>query len=127
MKRVLIVPTTPLGHNGITNVICNQLSHMDKEKFQLDFVISTRATNEMKEFIKKSGGKIYELTSRNKKTFSYIKNLKKIVLNYEYKIVHVHGNSGTMLIDLIAAKAAKASIRIAHGHSSTNKHKLIHK
>lgn len=125
--RILVVPTIPLGYNGITNVILSYCSNINSNHFQFDFIISCGAMEWVREIIKSVRGKIYDLPSRKKNPFLYMQMLKTIIQNNEYEIVHVHGNSGTMAIDIHAAKLGGAKIRIAHCHNSTNKYKLTHK
>lgn len=124
--RILIVATTRLGYEGITSVIMNYYRNIDKTIFQFDFVIGRGIENWVKEEIISSGGSVYELSSRDKKTLNYIKELSKIIKSNKYEIIHVHGNSGTMYLDLHIAKINGVPVRIAHCHNSTCKHKLIH-
>lgn len=125
--RILVVPTTPLGYEGITNVIFNYYKYLDKSRFQFDFAISSGSMEWVQEKIISYGGKIYNLPSRNRNPLRYLLKLRKILLENQYRIVHVHGNSGTMALDIYAAKLANVPIRIAHSHNSTNKYKTIHK
>lgn len=124
--RILIVATTRLGYEGITNAIMNYYRNIDKTIFQFDFVIGRGIEKWVKEEIISLGGSVYELSSRDKKTLKYIKELSKIIKSNKYEIIHVHGNSGTMYLDLHIAKINGVPVRIAHCHNSTCKHKLIH-
>lgn len=56
----------------------------------------------------------------------YIVDIFKIIHRYRYDIIHVHGNSCTMAIELFAGKVAKCQIRIAHGHNTACVHKRMH-
>lgn len=127
INRILVVTTTRLDYEGITNVILNYHEHINKKVFQFDYVISHSADKWVREKIEKLGGKIYDCPSRNKNPLIYVKNLTNIISENQYKIVHVHGNSGTMAVDLFAARIAGADVRIAHSHSSNGKYKLLHK
>ncbi|MBW9148506.1 glycosyltransferase family 1 protein [Clostridium sp. CM028] len=124
--RVLVVTTTYLGYDGITSVIMNYYRNIDRSKVQFDFALGHGAEEWVKEEIEKLGGEIYELPSRKKKTFRYIKELKRLIDKNNYKIVHAHGNSGTLYFDIHAAKCAKVPVRIAHCHNSTCNNKVVH-
>src|SRR5699024_9192900 len=50
----------------------------------------------------------------------------KIIKNNEYDVIHVHGNSTTMALELLIAKINKVPIRIAHGHSTNTKYPYLH-
>ena len=41
--------------------------------------------------------------------------------------MHVHGNSGTVALDLIAARLAGARVRIAHSHNTAAGHPAVHR
>lgn len=126
MLRILVVPTIRLGHNGITNVILNYYKYLNRSEFHYDFFISNGAEQWVRSTIKSFGGNIYDSPSRNKKPIRYAKYLKRILTENHYDIIHIHGNSGTMALELLIAKKANIKKRIAHTHSSTNKYKILH-
>ncbi|WP_289127926.1 glycosyltransferase family 1 protein [uncultured Clostridium sp.] len=126
IKRILIVTTTYIGMEGISSVIMNYYRNIDRKKVQFDFAIGEGIDKTIKLEIENLGGKVYILPSRKKKTLKYIKELKKIAKN-KYEIAHVHGNSGTMYLDIHALKSAGVKTRIAHSHNSTCSHKFMHK
>lgn len=125
--RVLIVTTTYLGFNGITSVIMNYYRNINREKVQFDFAIGLGIHDSVRDEINELGGKVYELPSRKKSTINYLMELKKLVVENKYRIVHAHGNSGTLYLDIHALKKAGVPIRISHSHNSTCSHKIIHK
>lgn len=127
VKRVLIVTTTNFGFNGITSVIMNYYRNIDRDKIQFDFAIGEEIHGSLEEEIKELGGKVFKMPSRKKRTIKYIKSLKKLVEINKYKIVHVHGNSGTLYLDIHALKSVGVPVRIAHSHNSTCNYKFIHK
>ena len=126
MKRVLVVPTIRLDFNGITNVILNFHQYIDKSEFQVDFIISNGANEWVCSKLNSLGGELYFAPPRNKKSLQYANYLKKLLIRNYYDIIHVHGNSGTMALELMIAKSANIKKRIAHTHSSANKYKLLH-
>lgn len=125
--RVLVIATTDLGFNGITSVIMNYYRNIDRDKIQFDFIIGEKINEDIAKEIKSFGGKIYKLPSRKKQTLKYLLELRKIIRINGYKIVHAHGNSGTLFLDIHLAKKMGVPVRIAHSHNSTCKHKFIHK
>lgn len=124
--RVLVIATTYLGYEGITSVIMNYYRNIDREKIQYDFILGCGAMEWVKEEINELGGRVYDIGGRNKRTVRYIHNIIKIIKENKYNIVHIHGNSATMYIDVLAAKLGGANVRIAHSHNSTCNHKIIH-
>ena len=105
----------------------NYYRNIDKKKIQFDFVICEKIHESVSDEIKKLGGNIYILPSRKKRLFKYIKSLKSLVKENNYKVVHVHGNSGTLYFDIHALKQVGVPVRIAHSHNSTCTYKIIHR
>lgn len=124
--RVLVIATVELTYNGITSVIMNYYRNINRSKVQFDFVLGCGAQDWVVDEITQNGGKVYNVPCRKKNVFKYVQKLKDIIRENNYKIIHAHGNSGTLYIDIHTAKLAGAPIRIAHSHNSTCNHKLAH-
>ena len=104
---------------GIESVVMNYYRNIDKSKIQFDFICDEDSTNIPYEEIKKLGGKVI-LIPPYEKALKYHKQLKKVLKEGNYKIVHSHINT-LSVFSLFAAKRAKVPVRIAHSHSATNK------
>lgn len=104
---------------GVEAVVMNYYRHIDKSKIQFDFICDEDSTNIPYEEIEKLGGKVI-LIPPYQKLFKYHKELKRILKEGNYKIVHSHINT-LSVFSLFAAKCAKVPVRIAHSHSTTNK------
>lgn len=104
---------------GVEAVVMNYYRHIDKSKIQFDFICDEDSTNIPYEEIEKLGGKVI-LIPPYQKLFRYHKELKRVLKEGNYKIVHSHINT-LSVFSLFAAKCAKVPVRIAHSHSTTNK------
>ncbi|BFK82362.1 glycosyltransferase family 1 protein [Clostridium baratii] len=104
---------------GVESVVMNYYRHIDKTKIQFDFICDDDSTNIPYEEIKSLGGRVI-LIPPYQKVFKYNKELKKILKEGNYKIVHSHINT-LSVFSLFAAKCAGVPVRIAHSHSTTNK------
>lgn len=104
---------------GVEAVVMNYYRHIDRSKIQFDFICDSDSTNIPYDEIKKLGGKVI-LIPPYQKVFEYHKELKKVLHEGNYKIIHSHINT-LSVFPLFAAKCAKVPIRIAHSHSTTNK------
>lgn len=104
---------------GVEAVVMNYYRHIDKTKFQFDFICDNDSTNIPYEEIESLGGKVI-LIPPYQKVFKYHIELKKVLKKGNYKIVHSHINT-LSVFSLFAAKSAGVPIRIAHSHSTTNK------
>lgn len=104
---------------GVESVVMNYYRHIDRNKIQFDFVCDNDSTDIPYKEIEELGGKVI-LIPPYQKIFKYHKELKKVLENGNYKIVHSHLNA-LSVFSLYAAKCAGIPIRIAHSHSTTNK------
>lgn len=104
---------------GVESVVMNYYRHIDRNKIQFDFVCDNDSTDIPYKEIEELGGKVI-LIPPYQKIFKYHKELKKVLENGNYKIVHSHLNA-LSVFSLYAAKCADIPIRIAHSHSTTNK------
>ena len=97
----------------------NYYRNIDRSKIQFDFICDDHSTNIPYKEIESYGGKVI-LIPPYQKVFKYHKELKRVLKEGNYKIVHSHINT-LSVFSLCAAKATKVPIRIAHSHSTTNK------
>lgn len=104
---------------GVESVVMNYYRHIDKNKVQFDFICDDDSTRIPKEEIESLGGKVI-LIPQYQKIFKYHKELKRVLKEGKYKIVHSHINA-LSVFSLWAAKSAKVPVRIAHSHSTSNK------
>ena len=104
---------------GVEAVLMNYYREIDKTKIQFDFICDNDSTNIPYEEIERLGGKVI-LIPPYQKIFKYHKELKRVLKEGKYKIVHSHINT-LSVFSLCAAWTAKVPIRIAHSHSTTNK------
>lgn len=104
---------------GVEAVVMNYYRHIDRNKIQFDFICDDDSTCIPKEEIESLGGKVI-LIPPYQKVFKYHKELKRVLKEGQYKIVHSHINA-LSVFSLCAAKSAKIPVRIAHSHSTSNK------
>jgi len=104
---------------GVEAVVMNYYRHIDRNKIQFDFICDEDSTNIPYEEIEKLCGKVI-LIPPYQKIFKYQKELRKVLKEGKYKIVHSHINT-LSVFPLYAAKKAGVPVRIAHSHSTSNK------
>ena len=104
---------------GVEAVVMNYYMNIDRNKIQFDFICDNDSTNIPYDEIKSLGGKVI-LIPPYQKVLKYHKELKRVLKDGNYKIVHSHINT-LSVFSLWAAKSAGVPIRIAHSHSTTNK------
>lgn len=104
---------------GVESVVLNYYRNINKTKIQFDFICDEDSTDIPYNEIESLGGKVI-LIPPYQKVIKYHKELKKVLKEGNYKIVHSHINT-LSVFSLCAAKSAGVPIRIAHSHSTTNK------
>ncbi len=120
-KRILIISTVGLIYDGITSVVVSYLEAMKPEvSKQFDFYVAATIHTEpsIRERLTRLGCRIVELPNRRSKTLKYFVTLRKAVSKYRIDIVHAHGNSATLAVDLMAAFLGGCKVRIAHSHNT---------
>ncbi|NFS12411.1 glycosyltransferase family 1 protein [Clostridium botulinum] len=126
--RILVINTVNFAYGGgISNVIMNYYRAIDKSDMKIDFVACKDIDRNLKNELECNGSKVYHLNSRMKKPFKYILNLIKIIKNGKYDIVHAHGNSCTLALEMYSAKKGGAKVRIPHSHNSTCDYTILHR
>ena len=124
--KILVINTVPFGVNGISKIIIELYRAMDKTGKQIDFVANDRIEETYADIIEEGGGRIFMFRDRNKKPFAYIKKLSALIREEDYDIVHIHGNSALMQIELEAVKKSGSACKtIVHGHNTSCTHKFL--
>lgn len=114
--RLLIVNTVPTDRNGITNVIFNLLSAMDLNGIDVGYVSISEPSEIYRQHLAEKGVELYIIPRKLSSPIKYIRKLAKIARGYD--IMHVHGNSATLVLEMISAKIAGCKKRIAHSHNT---------
>ena len=123
MLRILSVCTVPTDKSGIPNVIFNLLSNFPKDSVKLGYVSINDPSDFYKHKLRDIGAELYIVPRKISHPLRYIRQLAKIAHNYD--VIHVHGNSATMVLEMIAAKLGGVKLRIAHSHNTTCNKKVI--
>ena len=116
--RVAMIMGKMLG-GGVESVVMNYYRHIDKTKFQFDFIIDDDSKIVPEEEINVLGGRVYRI-SPYQSIFQYNRDLEKLIKKNNYQIVHSHINS-LSVFPLRIAKKCGVPIRIAHNHSTSAK------
>lgn len=124
--RILTINTVGLSMNGITSVMYDYYSRFNKN-FEIHTLADESNDIDIIQKFKKAGFIIHTVPSRRKAIGKYFFEILKIIARNKYDIVHVHGNSASMIVELLAAKLGGCHVRIAHSHNSTCDKKKVDK
>lgn len=114
----ILMITDSLSINGISSVIFNYAERINTDKFKITIICGSPVADKYRSLAEKLHIDIVELPSRKRSTFSYYKLLLKEMRSGYYDIVHIHGNSSSISIELLLAKIAGIKKRIAHSHNT---------
>lgn len=126
MLNILII-LGGLGNEGITNSVLTYLENLNKEGLNITLGVAGVSIEQQKKRAEAIGIKVAFLPGRNTNSMRYFFSLIKIIKKEKFDIVHVHGNSATLGIDMLAAKLAGAKVRIAHSRNTSCTHPLADK
>lgn len=124
--KVLIVNTVTFRLNGITSVIMNYYRNMDRTGMQIDFVVKNELSEAFRAELEGSGAAVHYIP-RNSNLPGYIRQLYRVCKDGKYDVVHIHGNSAMMLLDVLPTLLARVPVRIVHSHSTNCSHVTLHK
>lgn len=110
--------------NGISSVIMQYIEWLPKNKYEFAIFTDEIAKEYVERLVKKNV-KVIQSQNRKKNQLAYYRELISILKMGSYNVIHAHGNSATIAIELDAAKRAGVPIRIAHSHNTTCTHKVF--
>lgn len=112
---------------GISTVIMNYCKTLDKDKYDLTILAGQPIADKYEKECKEYGIHLVALPSRQNDSWKHYITLWKMFRTEKYDIVHDHGNSSMMAVELTIAKLAGIKIRIAHSHNSICSNMKIHR
>lgn len=122
MKKILVINTVGFQYEGITSVVLNYIGEMHRDGLNYTFPVYADIHPRLKEELNALGSTI-TVPDRKRDVKGYIAQLYRI-LGEGYDVLHVHGNSGTMLIETALAKLRGVKKVIVHAHSTSTNHPL---
>lgn len=125
--RALHILTVKFSQNGIAAFAMNVFRAMPREAVCIDFVAPNLPMPGVLEEITARGGRVFVLPNRNRNPVSYARALKNLIQQNGYDLIHAHGNSATLYVEMLAARLAGVGVRIAHSHNTACKKKLADK
>lgn len=108
-----------LNTGGAEKIVVSYFQHIDRSKFQWDFVITRYADPNkrglLEDTVEKLGGHIYRVHRKRENYRANIKDVDEIIKNGHYDIVHSHLDELSTFY-LLSAKRYGVPVRICHSH-----------
>lgn len=122
--KILDICTVEFSFTGIPVHIRNFYNELKKNN-HVDIVAPDFNYSFLKTMPLHNGTKLYKI-SRKKNPIVYLYKLSKLINKNDYDIVHIHGNSSTMSLELMACKKSNAVV-IVHTHNTQYKAKVLNR
>lgn len=126
-KIKVAMVTNHLGITGVATVIINYCKALDKNKYDLTILAGQPIADKYEKECRTEGIHLIPLPSRHGSPQNHYIALWKALKIGHYDIVHDHGNSSMMAIELTMARFVGVKNRIAHCHTKGNKEKWNYK
>lgn len=124
MVNILVVGMTG-GVGGVENFICNIAEKIDREKYQMDFLVHQKLNPMYENRIKEVGGDIYYVSGVKSDFLKFLKDIFSFFENNKkYKIVHLHECSATFFIYVLPVFFYSKYKLIVHSHNGSFEGKL---
>lgn len=126
-KIRIVMVTNHFGITGIGTIIVNYCMALNQKKYDLTIIAGKPIAEQYKKICKEHKIKLISIPSRKEKTIEHYITLWKELRLGKFDIIHIHGNSSMMAIELTIAKFAGIKNRIAHSHNSICPNFKVHK
>ena len=104
---------------GIETFVYNLYKNIDKNKYEISFLIDKKFRIVYYDEYKKDGCKFFYTENRRKNYLKYLKDLKEIYSNNQFDIIHINVTSYSLFERITyACKYSKAKI-IVHSHNTS--------
>lgn len=125
--KMLHIPTGGLLPDGIFSCIEAYLTAFSGSDIQATLLATNTPTADMLARAQRMNCQVVQIGNRKTKPWQYYRKLQRYLKTERFDIVHVHGSSAIMSIELSAAKRAHCRVRIAHSHNTTCDNMRLHK
>lgn len=116
--RVLHIEiTNQIG--GIERFLYSLYQSINHKLVQFDFITTTKEPA-FAENLKGMGARIFTVTSYTQNPFQYYSDLKRIMQQENYEIVHIHKNSVANILPMIIGDRLKIKTLIVHSHNTAS-------
>lgn len=117
--KTLHVFTVPVTRNGITMFALERADALSRAGISMDFAAGNAVEPSLLREIEARGIRVHRLASR-RPGVGYVLELAKLIRKNRYDLVHAHGNSSSLFLEMLAAALGGCGLRVAHCHNTTS-------
>lgn len=123
--KIFTIITGNLKHDGITITQKELIKNFKIDDYDYFLVANEKSDKNIVHDFINLGCKIVLLPDRKSNPIKYFFSLIKVLKDYRPDVVHVHGSSSIMFIELLAAKLAGVNVRIAHSRNTRSNYSKL--
>lgn len=101
---------------GIPSVVLNYYRNINRSDFKFDFVVPPGKLGPNGPELEKLGGTFYTLPLKSKHLFAFMKELRVLIKQNNYDVVHAHHHD-TSYVSLFVALSCGVKCRVAQSHT----------
>lgn len=108
-----------MDRGGIESMLMNYYRHLDRTRFQFDFLVNKKKPGFFDDEIRALGGRIFQSPGVAPQSYPvYLRSMQQLLAQHpEIKVLHAH-NEAMQLFALEGAQKAGLPVRIAHAHNT---------
>ncbi|SDH73773.1 glycosyltransferase family 1 protein [Desulfosporosinus hippei] len=125
--KVLNILTGGLRREGITSTQLEFMKRIDRTDVQVDILAVHNNAHDIIEEFRTLGCNVIISPDRKKELPKYLVVLFRLLKKEKYDVVHVHGSSSLLVVELVIAKLAGVPMRIAHSRNTRSENPKLHK
>lgn len=125
MKKIKVLEIVDsIQYGGVEQFIYNIISKIEKEKYTFEIIMMGKRYPEAEKRFCELGVKIYNIPTKKQNIFKHLADMKHIIKNGDYDVVHSNINFWSF-IPLYFAKKYKIKLKIAHIHGTIKENFMI--
>ncbi len=126
-KTKVVMITKDFDLNGISRVVSNYCDYLPADQYEIAILAGNPIVFKYQKKYSVNNIKIIECPSKTKDPIGYYQAIYKYLKENLPDIVHIHGSSAVITIELLIAWICGVKIRIIHSHNTSCNHLILHK
>lgn len=117
--KILYVLGNALDYGGTSSFVMNYYRELHSNEIQIDFLVYGYAKGIYDDEVKEKGSQIFHVPIRSKNPIKHHQEIKKLLNQKSFDIIHSHIDAMNGYV-LSLAKKAQIKIRISHAHNTNH-------
>ena len=126
-KTKVVMITSYFDRNGVTSQVMNYATNLNKNKFQVSIAAGEPYDIGYEKLCQENNIELCKLPRKQKNVYAYYRTIYSFLKKKKPNIVHVHGSSALITVELLVAMLAGVPVRVSHSHNTICSHPLLHK